>query len=77
MDLSVAVFRGIATVIAAVILLWLVLKPQGRSAVRGAGLAMLTVVVLGPVVQPWYLLWSLPVLVAAGLTAGGCTPPSC
>ena len=29
MDLSVAVFRGIATVIAAVILLWLVLKPQG------------------------------------------------
>jgi hypothetical protein len=69
MDLSVAVFRGIATVLAVAILLWLVLKPKGRSAVRGAGLALLTVVVLGPVVQPWYLLWSLPILVAAGLTA--------
>lgn len=69
MDLAVAIFRGIATVVAVVVLAWLVLKPQGRSAVRGAGLALLTVVVLGPVVQPWYLLWSLPVLAAAGLAS--------
>lgn len=68
-DLAVAVFRGIATIAALGVLLYLVLKPQGRSAVRGAGLAMLTVVVLGPVVQPWYLLWSLPVIVAAGIVA--------
>ncbi len=69
MDLAVAVFRGIATVVAVVVLAWLVLKPRGRSALRGAGLALLTVVVLGPVVQPWYLLWSLPLLVAAGMAA--------
>jgi hypothetical protein len=69
MNLAVAVFRGLATVIAVGVLAWLVLKPKGRSAVRGAGLALLTVVVLGPVVQPWYLLWSLPLLVAAGMTA--------
>jgi hypothetical protein len=68
-DLMVAVFRGAATVAAVAILLVLVLRPRGRSGVRGAGLALLTVVVLGPVVQPWYLLWSLPVLVAAGMAA--------
>jgi hypothetical protein len=69
MELAVAIFRGVATVVAVVILGWLVLKPKGRSALRGAGLALLTVVVLGPVVQPWYLLWSLPLLVAAGMAA--------
>ena len=47
----------------------LVLAPHGRSPVRGAGMALLLVVVLGPVVQPWYLLWALPLLAATGLTA--------
>lgn len=68
-DVTVAVFRGLATIVAVVILAHLVLKPGGRSGVRGAGLALLTVVALGPVVQPWYLLWSLPVLAAAGMAA--------
>jgi hypothetical protein len=68
-DLAVVVFRGLATLAAVGILLWLVLRPQGRSGVRGAGLALLTVVLLGPVVQPWYLLWSLPLLAAAGMAA--------
>ncbi len=68
-DLAVAVFRGVATLAAVVILALLVLRPKGRSALRGAGLALLVVVVLGPVVQPWYLLWSLPLLAAAGLAA--------
>lgn len=47
----------------------LVLAPNGRSPVRGAGIALLLVVVLGPVVQPWYLLWALPLLAATGLTS--------
>jgi hypothetical protein len=46
----------------------LVLRPQGRSPVRGAALALLAIVALGPVVQPWYLLWALPLLAATGLT---------
>ncbi|HQR79888.1 MAG TPA: polyprenol phosphomannose-dependent alpha 1,6 mannosyltransferase MptB [Actinomycetota bacterium] len=66
-DVLVTVFRAAAFLASVVILLWLVLRPAGRSAVRGAGLALLAVVVLGPVVQPWYLLWSLPLLAAAGL----------
>jgi len=68
-DLAVALFRGLATLIAVGILGWLVLKPEGRSGVRGAGVALLTVVLLGPVVQPWYLLWSLPLLAASGMAA--------
>ncbi len=29
---------------------------------------MFAVVILGPVVQPWYLLWFIPLLVVTGLT---------
>lgn len=68
-DLLVSICRGLALVAAVLILAYLVLKPEGRSGVRGAGLALLTVVLLGPVVQPWYLLWSLPLLAAAGMAA--------
>lgn len=66
-DSMISVMRLIGQLVAVGILLWLVLKPEGRSATRGAGLAFMTVVFLGPVVQPWYLLWGLPLLVAAGL----------
>lgn len=42
-----------------------------RCAARGnptrrVGLVLLAVVALGPVVQPWYLLWALPLLAAGG-----------
>ena len=48
MDLAVAVFRGLATLAAVVILAWLVLKNRKAAPGGGAGLALLTVVVLGP-----------------------------
>ena len=35
---------------------------------RGAALALGVIVVLGPVVQPWYLLWFLPLFAATGLS---------
>jgi len=31
-------------------------------------LSFVALVLLGPVVQPWYLLWSIPLLAATGLT---------
>jgi len=55
-------------VIAVVIVARLLLKPQGRTAVRSMMLAFLAVVALGPVVQPWYLLWVLPLAAASGLS---------
>jgi alpha-1,6-mannosyltransferase len=56
-----------AAAIAAIALM--ALAPNGRSPVRSAGIALLLVVILGPVVQPWYLLWALPLLAATGLTS--------
>jgi hypothetical protein len=67
-DGAITVFRGGAMIAGASICLYLVLRPQGRSAVRGAALALLAIVALGPVVQPWYLLWVLPLLAATGLS---------
>ena len=51
-----------------VALVTLVLRPLGRSATRGVALAFLALVLLGPVAQPWYLLWSVPLFAATGLT---------
>jgi alpha-1,6-mannosyltransferase len=67
-DAAITFFRASAMAIGAGICAFLVLRPEGRSAARGAALALLTIVVLGPVVQPWYLLWVLPLLAATGLS---------
>lgn len=66
-DLFIAIFRGIGQVAALGLVAWLALRPEGRSATRAAGLAFMATVFLGPVVQPWYVLWGLPLIVAAGL----------
>ncbi len=66
-DTMVVVFRTIGQLVAVLFIAWLLLKPEGRSPTRALGLAFMAVVLLGPVVQPWYLLWGLPMLVAAGL----------
>jgi hypothetical protein len=62
------VIRLAGTVAAVGIIAFLILRPAGRSPVRGAALALAAVVVLGPVVQPWYLLWFLPLFAATGLS---------
>ena len=64
-----AVLRSAGALAALGIVAWLVLRPGGRSPVRGAALALAAVVLLGPVVQPWYLLWFLPLFAATGLSA--------
>lgn len=68
-DLTVAVFRVLFEIAAIVIIARLIIKPEGRTALRGLVLAFVAVVALGPVIQPWYLLWALPLSAAAGLTA--------
>ena len=62
-----AAVRLAAAGLAVVLIALLILRPGGRSPVRGAALALAAVVVLGPVVQPWYLLWFLPLFAATGL----------
>jgi len=64
----IATIRAIGSSILACILVFLVVRPQGRSSMRGAALAFLALVICGPAVQPWYLLWSFPLLAATGLS---------
>jgi alpha-1,6-mannosyltransferase len=61
--LSVTRFLGLAG--AAVLTLWLLWNSGHRGWVRSLGVALLLFVVLGPVVQPWYLAWGLVVLAAS------------
>ncbi len=65
---AVTILRLVGAVIAVVVIGWLVLVPSDRSATRGAALALGAAVLLGPVVQPWYLLWFLPLFAVTGLT---------
>ena len=65
--LPLQVVRTVGLAAAVVVVAYLVLWPGGRSPVRGAAFAFGAVVVLGPVVQPWYLLWALPLFAATGL----------
>jgi hypothetical protein len=67
-DGAFSLVRNLAMLAGAAIGVYLVVRPAGRSATRGAGLALLAVVTLGPVLQPWYLLWVLPLLAATGLS---------
>jgi alpha-1,6-mannosyltransferase len=51
--------------------LWLLLRLAPEHPRRALGLLLLAVAALGPVVQPWYLLWGLPfVAVVAGARLG-------
>jgi hypothetical protein len=52
--------------VAAIVIVVLALRPRGNP-VRGAALALFLIVVLGPVVQPWYLMWALAIVAAAGV----------
>lgn len=68
LDLTVGIFRILGEITAVVIVGYLLFKPQGRTPVQAMAWAFLAVVALGPVVQPWYLLWVLPLVAASGLT---------
>ena len=68
---AVFVVRTIGSVAALIAIAVLILKPSRRSPVRGAALAIGALVVLGPVIQPWYLLWALPLFAVSGLTHRG------
>ena len=40
---------------------------RDRNIVRHAGLAILFMLLCSPMIQPWYLLWAIPMLAATGL----------
>ena len=67
-DNSVITARFIGSILLATVLVVLIIRPAGRSATRGVALSFVALVALGPAVQPWYLLWSIPLLAVTGLS---------
>ncbi len=66
-DGAVAVFRDLGTLVTVGIVGYLLLTGNRRSPARGLGLSLIVIVLLGPVVQPWYTLWGIAILAGAGL----------
>ena len=70
---AVGAAHSVGLLLAAACGLLLLIRAPRIGPVRALGLALLAAVVLGPVVQPWYLLWALaPLAAVAGprLAAG-------
>ncbi len=66
----VSVARGLGSLVALVVAGRVALRAQTGvpgAAVRAVALVMVAVVVLGPAVHPWYLLWAFPLLAATHL----------
>ena len=62
-DLTIT--RAIGLGIALLITAYLFLRAEKRGWVRSLGVALLLIVILGPVVQPWYLVWGIALLAAS------------
>ncbi|MFQ4149609.1 polyprenol phosphomannose-dependent alpha 1,6 mannosyltransferase MptB [Arthrobacter sp. LAPM80] len=60
-------FRSLLTVASIGLAGWLVLFGDPKQVVRRMGLAFAAVVLLAPIIQPWYILWFLPFLAATGI----------
>jgi alpha-1,6-mannosyltransferase len=64
-----SVTRALGLIAAGIWCVWILLNSERIGAVKALGYSLLLVVVLSPVVQPWYLSWGI-VLLAPVLTAG-------
>jgi hypothetical protein len=60
----------VGPLVAAVVCVWALRHLPSIGLPRAMGLSLLAVVLLGPIVQPWYLLWGIAVL---AITAGART----
>ena len=65
--IAVDAVRLVFIIAALLVCAWLLVRPHGRSPIRGAVLAFTVIIFFGPVVQPWYLLWALPLIAVTGL----------
>ncbi|HXQ91037.1 MAG TPA: polyprenol phosphomannose-dependent alpha 1,6 mannosyltransferase MptB [Acidimicrobiales bacterium] len=63
-DTVVRVTQVVLGVLALAVVAWLVLQVRTTNVVRLTGLALMVVVLAGPTVWPWYLLWGLLPLAA-------------
>jgi alpha-1,6-mannosyltransferase len=66
-DPVISAFRVGGQVVTVLVVGWLWLRARRIGPVRALALALLAVVMLGPVVQPWYVIWSVVVGAATAL----------
>jgi hypothetical protein len=66
-DLVVGLFRLAGLALAALVALLLLVRTERLGVVRCVGLALVAVILLGPVVWPWYLPAGFAILAAAGV----------
>jgi hypothetical protein len=66
-DVIVGAFRLVGLLLAGLLALMLLLRSDRLGVVRCVGLALVAVILLGPVVWPWYLPAGFAILAAAGL----------
>jgi alpha-1,6-mannosyltransferase len=59
---AISVTRTIGLVIAGALVVWLLFNADRIGWLKALGYSFLAIVVLGPVVQPWYLTWGLLLL---------------
>jgi alpha-1,6-mannosyltransferase len=61
------VLRDVLQYAAIGLVLLLMFRGDDHQVVRRLGLAFAAVVLLSPIIQPWYILWFLPFLAATGI----------
>ncbi len=65
----VSVFRTVGEVVSGVVCLWLWAFAARIGVLRALALGLLALVLLGPIVQPWYLVWPLAIAATLCLSA--------
>lgn len=60
-------FRGLLTLASIAVAAGLAIFGDPKHTVRRMGLAFAAVVLLAPIIQPWYILWFLPLLAVTGI----------
>ncbi|WP_285724985.1 polyprenol phosphomannose-dependent alpha 1,6 mannosyltransferase MptB [Psychromicrobium xiongbiense] len=60
-------FRKVLKWIGVAIAAYLMVRGDDRKVIRRLALAFAAVVLLGPIIQPWYVLWFIPFLAATGI----------
>lgn len=60
-------FRNVLKWVGIGLAVWFILRGDDRKVVRRLGMAFMSIVVLGPIIQPWYVLWFIPFLAVTGI----------
>ncbi|MDO5493603.1 MAG: polyprenol phosphomannose-dependent alpha 1,6 mannosyltransferase MptB [Nesterenkonia sp.] len=69
-DVGAGYFFAAVRLFSGLVLVWLLLRPRMGNPVLWAGYAMTVVVLLSSVLQPWYLLWILPLFAVVHVYRG-------